>query len=317
MSIQAGTRNQIEPDDDMFQPDEGWWASILAEEEQMKRTGSESVERRHENHFTNLDWEVVKGYHARDEIITLEVQSYNRGGLLVQGCGVQGFVPVSHVVGIPVDHDESERESLLKEFVGKQLGLKVIECDPDLDRLILSERAALAGEGCRKRIFRELSIGDVVEGTVTNVTEFGVFIDLGGVEGLIHVSELSWGRVRHPHDVLSVGQQVKAKVLQISEENERVALSYKQLFHNPWADILEYYQPGETTQATITSITHFGAFARIKEGIEGLIHVSSLKTDVQRKDLDEMLYAGQEVVVEILHIDVNRRRLGLGLLENE
>ncbi len=106
-------------------------------------------------------------------------------------------------------------------------------------------------------------------------------------------------------------------MLQISEENERVALSYKQLLHNPWANILECYHPGETTQATITSITNFGAFARIKEGIEGLIHVSSLNVDCQRKNLDEVLFSGQEVVVEILHIDVNRRRLGLGLLESK
>jgi small subunit ribosomal protein S1 len=183
--------------------------------------------------------------------------------------------------------------------------------------VVFSQRAALAGEGCRKRLFQELKVGDIVCGTVTNVTQFGVFVDLGGVEGLVHVSELSWGRVGHPHEVLQIGQKINAQILQISEETERVALSYKRLFHNPWSDLLDYYQPGDLAPATITIIMHFGAFARLKEGIEGLIHISSMNFASDAVAIKDILNAGQMVTVKILHIDINRKRLGLSLVDYE
>jgi small subunit ribosomal protein S1 len=202
------------------------------------------------------------------------------------------------------------------------LELKVIECDESQERVVFSERAALAGEGCRKRLFSELVEGDIVCGTVTNITDFGAFIDLGGVEGLIHVSELSWGRVRHPQEVLTLGQTIDAQVLHISEKDERVALSYKRQFHNPWSDILEIFQPGMVTDAIITTITRYGAFARLKDGIEGLIHISSIFSDQDKPQyndrmIHDILEPGQQVQVKILHIDIGRRRLGLELLDPE
>ena len=168
-----------------------------------------------------------------------------------------------------------------------------------------------------QRLFQELRSGDVICGEVTNITDFGVFVDMGGVEGLIHVSELSWGRVRHPQDVLSLGQQIDAQVLHVTEETERVALSYKRLFPNPWNILTDCYTPGDITCATITSIMRFGAFARMKEGVEGLIHISSMDSCRNQDDIEHLLQPGQEVDVKILHINVNRRRLGLGLLESE
>ena len=313
------------PDEEPYNIDEGWWDSILAEEHGAKTTQHSTTFKTPAKAETNVNWELVEGYHSRDEIISLRVNGYNRGGLLVQGEGIQGFVPVSHLVHLSLECDPEGQNISLKKYVGKDLELKVIECDPSQERVVLSERAALAGEGCRKRLFQSLSAGEIVCGTVTNVTNFGVFVELGGVEGLIHVSELSWGRVNHPRDILSVGQKIETQVLYISEQDEKVALSYKRQFHNPWSDILDNYQPGMVTTATITSLTRYGAFARIEQGIEGLIHISTINlkqhpvpgVPADNVTLDDILQLGQEVDVRILHIDVERRRLGLELMDYE
>ena len=237
--------------------------------------------------------------------------------MVVQADGIQGFVPVSHLVEMPCGIQEEERRQILSEYVGQTLELKVIECEPSQERIVLSERAAQAGEGRRRQLFSTLKPGELVRGTVTNVTDFGVFIDLGGLEGLIHVSELSWGRVQHPSCVLKIEQTVEALVLMISEENGRVALSLKRLTPNPWEILQRNYAPGDVVPATITSIMRFGAFARLPEGIEGLIHISEVRIPGNRKDLEGYLSAGQSVKVRILHIDADKRRLGLGLVSVE
>lgn len=305
-------------EDESIQLDDGWWASILTEDEQFTDSQMEiGSQVNHKSQSFSVDWDRISGLHARDEIIELEVQGFNRGGLLVMGDQIQGFVPISHLVDYPNEFDEAHKDQTLKKFIGTKLSLKVIECDPAQERVVLSERAALAGEGCRKRIFQELKSGDVICGEVTNITDFGVFVDMGGVEGLVHVSELSWGRVHHPQDVLQLGQKIDAQVLQVTEETERVALSYKRLFPNPWNILVDCYEPGDITCATITSIMRFGAFARMKEGVEGLIHISSLDSCSSKEDIEKLLCPGQEVDVKILHIDVNRRRLGLTFLDAE
>lgn len=326
MNIRSGkfqVMNKMYRDEQADEIDEGWWNAVLAEEHGLKPAQTSQSARTPVKAEPNIDWETVEGYHSRDEIITLRVNGFNRGGLLVVGEGIQGFVPVSHLIHLPLGCDAEEQSISLKDYVGKELELKVIECDPSQERVVLSERAALAGEGCRKRLFKSLTPGEVVCGTVTNVTDFGVFVELGGVEGLIHVSELSWDRVNHPREILSVGQKIETQVLYISEKDEKVALSYKRQFANPWANIMEEYQPGVVTAATVTSLTKYGAFARIKPGIEGLIHISTIdlkKHQMQAESpeditLEDILQPGQQVDVRILHIDVNRRRLGLELME--
>jgi small subunit ribosomal protein S1 len=247
----------------------------------------------------------------------LQVYGYNRGGVLVQGEGIQGFVPVSHLVDMPCNATEEERRQVLNDYVGRTFDLKVIECEPSQERIVLSERAALAGQGRRRQLFDTLKSGELVHGTVTNVTDFGVFVDLGGLEGLIHVSELSWGRVQHPSCILQVDQPVDALVLTISEENGRVALSLKRLQPNPWDVLVSNYQSGDVVPATITAIRRFGAFARLSEGVEGLIHISTIHMPPGRKDLEGYLTEGQQVQVRILHIEAERRRLGLGLVSVE
>lgn len=298
--------------------DEGWWAAVLSDEESYLPTKKETTARTSaQATVTVVDWDFVQSVYEQDEIIALKVQGFNRGGLLVQGKGIQGFVPVSHLIDMPNGVDEDERRNILINYVDRTIDLKVIECEPEQERIVLSERAALAGEGQRKVLFESLAEGAVLVGRVTNVTEFGVFIDLGGVEGLIHVSELSWGRVQHPGDVLRVDQEVKVLVLQVSEENARIALSLKRLYPNPWESLTTRYKPGDVVAAKITSVTRFGAFARLEEGVEGLIHISSIKIPAGFNAVEQYLILGQDVTVRILHIDIDRRRLGLGLITTE
>lgn len=308
--------------------DEGWWSAVLADEVDQEDLDQDSTV--HEAAPANpvaspadissegeIDWLRIQEVYDRDEVIVLVVQSYNRGGLLVQGPGVQGFVPISHLVDMPGGISEEERFQKLTAYVNRSLQLKVIECEPSQARVVFSERAALAGEGRRKQLFQSLKPSNIVQGVVTNVTDFGAFVDLGGVEGLIHVSELSWGRVQHPRVILLVGQKVQALVLQVNEENSRVALSLKRLLPNPWETLAKRYKPGDVIAATITDILRFGAFARLEEGVEGLIHISSISLLPDQKDLENILHPGQIVQVRILHIDVDRRRLGLGLVNFE
>ena len=305
------------PQDDDQRIDEGWWASVLSEETKiMEQVDGEpydiGVEEQAE---PEVDWAYVRTVYENDEVITLEVTGYNRGGLLVQGENIQGFVPISHLVEMPGGNTEEERKKRMNDYVGKEMTLKVIECEPTMERIVLSERAAQAGKGKRKMLFESLGPGSIASGIVTNVTDFGAFIDLGGVEGLIHVSELSWGRVQHPSDVVRVGQKVETLVLQVCEQNSRVALSLKRLHTNPWYSLLDHYQPGDETTALITSITRFGAFARLPEGVEGLIHISSIELPDSDTTIDSVVQPGQTVAVKILHIDSERRRLGLGLID--
>ncbi len=298
--------------------DEGWWAAVLNDEESCQTAPKETQSKTaNAGNNSKLNWSHIKELYDQDEVIELQVHGYNRGGLLVQGTGIQGFVPVSHLVDMPGQANEEERRQILAAYVGRSLCLKVIECEPGQERIVLSERAALAGEGRRKQLFQQLHPGEIVTGTVTNVTDFGVFVDLGGVEGLIHVSELSWGRVQHPCDVLQVGQRVQTQILQISEENSRVALSLKRLNSNPWETLVKRYKPGDVVAGTITSVMRFGAFARLEEGVEGLIHISSINMPAGTKDIDATLHVGQRVQVRILHIEIERRRLGLGLVNAE
>jgi small subunit ribosomal protein S1 len=300
-------------------PDEGWWSAILADEEVYSSAPKEANTSRPGGRpsISSDNWDRIRKIYDQDEIIQLTVQGYNRGGLLVEGDGLQGFVPVSHLVAMPNGLDDEERRRILTGYVGKNIELKVIECEPDQERVVFSERAALAGEGRRKLLFHSLKPGENVCGTVTNVTEFGAFVDLGGLEGLIHVSELSWGRVQHPRDVLNVGEEIHALVLQVSEENGRVALSLKRLVPNPWDTINDYYHPGDVVYAVVTGITRYGAFARLDEGVEGLIHISSLENKAGQSNMSSLFKTGQRIQVKILHIDAEKRRLGLSLVMGE
>lgn len=298
--------------------DEGWWASILADEEKMYQENKAlNCQPCEPKSHQAIDWDCVKAIYEQDQVVILQVTGFNRGGLLVQHNGIQGFVPISHLINLPNESREDARQHELAEYVGKSLYLKIIECEKEKDRIVLSERAAQAGEGKRKELFETLKPGAIVCGIVTNITEFGAFVDLGGVEGLVHVSEISWGRVDNPANVLKMGDKVRVIVLQINESNSRIALSIKRLSPNPWDKLGRIYKPGDIVSAEVTSIMRFGVFAKLEEGIEGLIHISSLPEHIRGKEIEKHFTPSQRIQVKILHIDVDRRRLGLGLIAQE
>jgi small subunit ribosomal protein S1 len=298
--------------------DESWWAAVLAEDENTSAPANESVADSGSGpQQAKVDWEQARKIYDSDETITLEVVDYNRGGLLVSGDGLQGFVPISHLVKIECDLGDQlqgNREQLLSDYVASELKLKVIECDPARGRVVLSERAALFGPGRRMQLLENLLPAEEVSGTVTNITDFGVFVDLGGLEGLIHVSELSWGRVRHPVEVVKVGEEVLVYVISIDQDRQRVALSIKRLHPNPWETAELRYHAGQEVEAVITSVMPFGAFARLEEGLDGLIHVSEMSSEDSMVKPADIVSEGQHVQVRVLHVDAEKQRLGLSLL---
>ena len=177
--------------------DENWWASILADENRHASEPTRMQVNPNQSNSTST-WRRAQRLYAEDALVSLQVIGHNRGGVLVEGDGLRGFIPCSHLIGFGGNDDHVEREEKLAAYKGRTLKLKLIECVPEEDRIVFSERAAQAGAGRRRELFSVLSRGKVVEGEVTNITDFGVFVDLGGVEGLVHISELSWGRVGHP-----------------------------------------------------------------------------------------------------------------------
>lgn len=303
-------------DEKMPQVDESWWESVLAEEERyvapITKQAKIDAPAKVEEPKQNPDWGEVRDLYHQDRIVDLQVTGYNRGGVLVEGEGLYGFVPFSHLVEMAANPEKQNREEGLESYVGRTLRLKVIECAPEDGRVVFSERAALAEPGKRMDLFNTLEPGQTVRGTVTNVTDFGVFIDLGGVEGLIHISELSWGRVSHPGQIVKLGQEIDAQVLEISPERCRVALSLKRLLPNPWEKANTDFAVGQVVSAEITSIVSYGAFARLEAGIEGLIHASEMPLDAG-VSVRDVVSENQEVQVRILHVDAAHQRMGLSL----
>ncbi|MBN1666707.1 MAG: 30S ribosomal protein S1 [Anaerolineales bacterium] len=307
--------------------DDSWWTAILEDIEQqfapaqpagrsqLNPTAETSTPPDPEKQ--EVDWGYAEQLYSQDQVIDLVVSGYNRGGLLVDGRRIQGFVPVSHLVAKAKDRPNQDPETDLEHYLGSTLHLKVIECNPERGRVVLSERAAQTNSGRRNELLESLQEGDCIIGRVTTITDFGTFVDLGGVEGLIHISELSWGRVCHPSDVVTIGQELEVCVLSIDHERARVALSLKRMAPNPWETIHNRYCCGQIAPAVITSVVHFGAFARLEEGLDGLIHVSELRQNGDDVQAEDLVYEGQQVQVRILNIDAQRQRLGLSLYEGE
>jgi small subunit ribosomal protein S1 len=257
-------------------------------------------------------WQEAHDLMSRGDVLELPVVGSNRGGLLVDLNGLRGFVPASHLLALTPSTDEEVRQEELRHFIGTRLSLKIIEVDSNSDRLVLSERATQVEGGHREDVLNDLEPGEVCEGRVTNLCSFGAFIDLGGFEGLVHISELSWGRVGHPSDVLKPGQNVTVYVLNVEPERERVGLSVKRLQPNPWQSVEDRYQVGQQIGGTVTHVVDFGAFVQVEQGLEGLIHVSELASG-NSGDPRGVLSEGDDVLVEVLNIDSARRRMGLRL----
>ncbi len=223
-------------------------------------------------------WTRIKEMYDSEELVYVTVTGFNQGGALVKGREVTGFIPSSHLLCLPMGVRPKEKRRLLAGLISKRLSARVIEWDPANDRVVLSERAARSEDGARKHLLDTLKPGDRVSGVVTNITNFGVFIDLGGLEGLVHVSELSWGRVSDPADLVKPGTTIDLMVMEVFTDKSRVALSIKRLYPNPWEEISLKLKPGDVVPAAITRISRIGVFARLEEfGIEGLIHHTTLE----------------------------------------
>lgn len=323
MSVQQNDKRKYR--NTMPETDEGWWESVLAEEKRYApaRPGQNAVKTSpkpqakveevpaHEP-IQSADWELIKDLYRNDRIVAMKVIGHNRGGLLVEGERLSGFIPFSHLIELAGREHETDRVLSLEAYTGKTLNVKVIECVPEDGRVVFSERAALAEPGKRAELFHSLEKGDQVHGAVTNITDFGVFVDLGGVEGLIHISELSWGRVAHPNQIVRLGEQIKVQVLDISAERCRVALSLKRMKPNPWVRADFEFPVGTILPAVITSVLSYGAFARLEVGVEGLIHASTMPLADGQSPRD-LFKEGQAVQARVLHVDAAHQRLGLSM----
>jgi small subunit ribosomal protein S1 len=260
------------------------------------------------------DWEKVESSLESGEAITTLVEGYNKGGLLVPVGQLRGFVPGS-LVSVFREGDGGSPEDRWSEAIGKEITLKVIEVDRSRQRLILSERDAIGEtrEAIKDQLLDNLAVGDRVSGYVSSLADFGAFVNIQGVDGLVHLSELSWDHVDHPSDLVKVGQELEVEVISIDEDKRRIGLSMRRLLDNPWIEKAEEIQEGQLIQGTITNLTDFGAFARIENtDLEGLIHISELSLD-RVGHPSEVVSVGETLALRVISLDMERHRIGLSL----
>ena len=256
-------------------------------------------------------WDEVMAKLESGEIITVVPYDANRGGLLVEYEGIRGFLPVSQ---LSAEHyprvgssDKDEILQRLNSLVKKDIKARILDADRKANKLIFSEKEAVK-EGLAER-FQKLAIGDTVTGVVTGVVDFGVFVNVEGIEGLIHISEISWERVNNPSDYVKVGQTIEAKIIAI--DKERLSLSMKQLTKDPWLDEVEQFKPGEKVEGTVTRITPFGAFVQLSPAVEALVHVSELGGD--GTDPEKVFTLNERKEFTVLDIDKENRKISVSL----
>jgi small subunit ribosomal protein S1 len=269
-------------------------------------------------------WRSMQEQFEAGAIIDAPVIDHNKGGLIVD-CGIRGFVPISQIVDFPrrPQNDQprdaaQEIAEKLQPYVGRKLRLKILEVNRKANRLILSEKVALYEERREKRdeLFSSLQVGQKVSGTVRSIAPFGVFIDLGGIDGLVHKSELSWNKVNNPESGYKVGDQVEAEVIDINHERGRISLSIRKLQPDPWHSTVADFKVGDVIDGTVTKLVNFGAFVRVRDGLEGLIHISELSHQRVAHPGD-VVHEGQTLKLKIISLDSERHRLGLSLKQAE
>ena len=250
-------------------------------------------------------WQRIEEAHQDQRTVEGPVIEVVKGGLIID-IGLRGFLPASLV--------DIRRVRNLDSFMGQRLECKVIELNRSRNNVVLSRRAVLEEERKeeRHRILTTLQEGDIVTGTISNLVDFGAFVDLEGIDGLIHISELSWNHVDHPSEVVEVGEEVQVKVLEVDRDRERISLGLKQTRKDPWQEIVERVNIGEMIKGRVTKLVSFGAFVEVAEGVEGLIHISEL-ADHHVETPDEIVRSGDEVEARIIDVDAKRRRLSLSL----
>jgi small subunit ribosomal protein S1 len=255
-------------------------------------------------------WDEISEACDRNEILEGTVTGVVKGGLQVD-IGVKAFLPGSQIDVRPVKN--------LEQFVGKTFKFKVIKFNKKRGNIVLSRRAVLELErdNMKSSTLKQIKVGAIVRGTIKNITDYGAFVDLGGVDGLLHITDMSWGRIKHPSEVVTVGAEVNVRVLKYDTEKERVSLGLKQTQPDPWQEVQAKYQSGQRVTGKVVSVTDYGAFVEVEPGIEGLIHVSEMSWTQRVKDPRKLLNVDQEVDAVILDIDMESRRMSLGIKQIE
>jgi small subunit ribosomal protein S1 len=254
------------------------------------------------------DWLVAKEMGENGKVCEAEVIQVNRGGVVVRFGRLHGFVPNSHLISVPRGSHGERLEQVKSDLVGQTLALTVLEVEQQQRRFVLSERAAQGPR--RQQLLEGLTEGDVRTGTVRSVMDYGVFVDLGGIDGLLHVSELAWRHVKHPKEVLAVGDSIEVYVLSVDRERERIGLSRKRLLPDPWSTVIESLHPGDVVEGTVTKTVHFGAFVDLGQGIEGLVHISEIPDEMTA---DSRVVPDAPIMVRVIRVDDGRRRISLSL----
>ena len=271
-------------------------------------------------------WREIQKHMEADEPVDGQIIGFNRGGCILEVENVQGFVPMSQLMTISRDRfqvdetsgEESSSESSNADLIGNTLTVKVLEVNRSRNRAIFSERAAMQEQRDEQKaeLIEKLEEGEIRKGKVTGLSNFGAFVDLGGADGLIHISEMSWSMVRSPEDIVTIGQEIDVYILKIDRESMKIALSLRRLEPEPWETIHDRYNVGDIVDARITKLANFGAFARLEDSIEGLIHVTELSAAVVTNP-SEVVSEGEVRKVKILRIEADRKRLGLSLKQAE
>ncbi len=262
------------------------------------------------------DWKRAEELMLNEGVWEGIVADANRGGLIVPFGNLRGFVPASHVLDLPRGLNEDERKMRMARLVGQTISLKVIEVNRKRRRLVFSQRDASRGSrDARKEVLLDqLREGEVRKGVVSGLRDFGAFVDLGGADGLIHISELAWHRVNHPREVLKVGDEVEVYILRLDAEGKRIGLSLKRLQDNPWAMIEEMYHVGQLVEGVISRVAQFGAFVSLDPGIEALLHTSQI-AEPPPEDPTLVVHEGQRLLMRVISIEADKQRLGLSLKE--
>ena len=264
----------------------------------------------------NEDWNKAEVLLESEENSVGEVMAANKGGLIIPFGHLRGFIPASHVTDLPRGISDDDRLTYLQNMVGTEIAFKVIEVNRKRRRLVFSQRhAERESRNARKdELLGNLEEGHVVDGVVSGLCDFGAFVDLGGADGLIHISELAWHRVRNPSEVVNIGDEVTVHILHLDREGKRIGLSLKRLQDNPWAVVEDRYHIGQLVEGVVSRVEDFGAFVSLDPGIEALLHISQMATD-QTVHPRRIVYEGETILSRIISIEAEKQRLGLSLIE--
>lgn len=257
-----------------------------------------------------VDWDRAEQLMETGEVVEVPIVGYNKGGVLGQFGRIRGFIPQSHVVEIPRGMSGDDLRETKSEMISDTLSVKVIEVNRQRNRLIMSEREARSA--VKRDRLAQLEIGSVMTGEVVGITDFGAFVDIGGVDGLVHISNLDRRYVNHPSDVISVGEEVEVRIDEVDIDRERISLNRAVLLPDPWDSISDYYNPGDLVTGEVTNVADFGVFVALPQQFEGLVHVSEMTT-FGATDPTELLHEGEEILVRILEIDHDQQRIALSL----